>query len=176
MAWATGEDDLNQALPTVIIIEDNEVIRMTLRSLIRRSRYQVIGQASNGEIGLEMVRRLQPDLLCLDLVLPGIDGVMVLRTLRQELPELRVVVISGQTDRATIEELVNYSADEVVVKPFTEARLFSALEKALAGRGRALQGRRAEKGEVQAGGAQTDPSPNDETHDASGQGESRDPE
>jgi two-component system, chemotaxis family, chemotaxis protein CheY len=118
----------------VLIIEDNQVIRMTLRAMLRQAGYQVAGEARDGESGMQMVRQLRPDVVCLDIQLPGIDGVQVLRQLRDEFPALAVVIVSGYTDRDTVGRVVAAGADAVVVKPFSEARLVAAIDKASAAR------------------------------------------
>ncbi len=123
---------------------------MTLRALLRHVGYQVVGEARDGESGLALVQRLQPDIVCLDVQLPGINGVDVLRGLRALYPELVVVIVSGQIDRDTMAKVIEAGANGVVVKPVSEARLVSALEKAVE-----ASARRREAGEAvsRAGGA-----------------------
>ena len=116
---------------TVVIIEDNDVVRMTLRALLRHAGYQVVGEAGRGESGIELVRSRRPDVVCLDVQLPGMNGVHVLRELRTHWPTLPVVIVSGYTDRETVTELIECGADAVVVKPFTEARLVDAIRRAM---------------------------------------------
>lgn len=118
-------------MATVIIIDDNEIVRMTLRAMLRHVGYQVVGEARDGESGLALVRRQQTDIVCLDVQLPGIDGVAVLRGLRADFPDLVVVIVSGQLDRDTVSQVIAAGADGVVVKPVSEARLISALQKAV---------------------------------------------
>lgn len=126
-------------MTSVVIIEDNEVMRMTIRSLLRHAGYQVLAEGRDGRAGMELVRQWTPDVVCLDIMLPDISGVEVLCELRKEFRELPVVIVSAYADRATLQKLMNCAADAVVVKPFTEGRLVDAIESALRTRGACSQ-------------------------------------
>lgn len=129
---------------TVVIIEDNSVVRMTLRAMLRHAGLEVVGEAPSAEQGLELVRRHLPEVVCIDVVLPGMDGVAALGVLRGEFPALTAVAVTGQSDRDTVTRLISQGADGVVVKPFSAARLIEEI-----GRARGLRaGRRAAEGEV----------------------------
>lgn len=125
-------------MATVVLIDDNELIRTALRALLRHLGYEVLGEARDGESGLALVRRLRPAIVCLDVQLPGIDGVDVLGTLRAEFADLVVLIVSGCIDRDTMARLIEAGADGVVVKPVSEARLELALGKAVGARVRRI--------------------------------------
>lgn len=133
-------------MATVLIIEDNQIVRMTLSGLLRHAGYQVVGEARDGESGLELALQLRPDVLCLDIELPGMDGLAVLKTLRARNMSLPVVIVSGRSDRETVKQLIQAGADSMVVKPFSQARLIAAIEKAVVARAR-LRGSAAGAGE-----------------------------
>jgi len=118
----------------IVIVEDNEIVRMTLRSLLTHAGFEVVGVARTGEMGLQMARKLKPGLVCLDISMPGMNGVDVLSALRTDFPEMPVVVVSGYTDRETIDKLRSLHVDGVVVKPFSPGRLVSAVQDALRAR------------------------------------------
>jgi len=59
---------------TVLIVDDNEIIRLTLRSLLRSSGLEVIGEATDGVKGVAMAVQLRPDLICLDVLMPKMSG------------------------------------------------------------------------------------------------------
>ncbi|PTD97159.1 response regulator [Pseudothauera lacus] len=117
---------------------------MTLRAMLRHAGLEVVGEAPSAEQGLELVRRHQPEVVCIDVVLPGMDGIAALGVLRGEFPALTAVAVTGQSDRDTVTRLISQGADGVVVKPFSAARLIEEI-----GRARGLRaGRRAAEGEV----------------------------
>jgi DNA-binding NarL/FixJ family response regulator len=79
----------------VIIADDHPIIRFGIKSnLDRLPGVSVVGEADNGQETLRLVRELSPDVLILDLDMPVIDGAQVLKTLHQEMPGLRILVLS----------------------------------------------------------------------------------
>jgi two-component system chemotaxis response regulator CheY len=119
----------------ILLIEDNEISRTLLRTMLRNSGYEVIGEARDGVSGLEMVNRLLPDLVCLDVVMPKLDGMQVLAELRREMPDIPVLMITGRTDREAVENMIKEGATGIVVKPFNTSKVLEAVERSLAARG-----------------------------------------
>ena len=67
----------------ILIVEDNAVIRDLLRGIMRHdAELSVVGEATNGETAIDLAEKLHPDLVCLDVLLPGLDGIAILRALR----------------------------------------------------------------------------------------------
>jgi two-component system NarL family response regulator len=91
----------------VLIADDHPVVREGLRFLVDQAAdMEAVGEAADGDETVEQARRLRPDVLLVDLVMPGRDGVEVLKDLRQDVPEIRCVV------------LTTFSGDEDVVRAF----------------------------------------------------------
>ncbi|NMG04676.1 response regulator [Azoarcus taiwanensis] len=125
---------MKTAKPRIVLIEDNELSRTLLRSILRNAGYEVIGEARDGLSGLEVVDRLQPDLVCLDVVMPKLDGMNVLAELRRETPDIPVIMITGHTDREAVENMIKEGASGIVVKPFNTTKVLAAVERSLAAR------------------------------------------
>jgi two-component system chemotaxis response regulator CheY len=113
-----------------VIVDDNESIRVVLRTIVRQAGLQVVGEARDGETALEVVERGQPDLVCLDVVMPGRDGIEVLADLKRRHPHVRVLMITGQSDRETVENMIRQGASGIVVKPFNAARVIDTIHRA----------------------------------------------
>ena len=79
---------------TVLCIDDEEMIRLSIGDYLEDSGYTVL-KAENGKVGLEMFREHRPDIVLVDLRMPEIDGLEVLATVREEAPEIPVIVVSG---------------------------------------------------------------------------------
>jgi two-component system chemotaxis response regulator CheY len=119
---------------TVLVVDDNHVVRRVLRGIISQDEsLQYIGEATNGEAGLEAVRLNAPDVLCLDVMLPGIDGLAVLEQVRQKAPHTKVVLITGYPTSELVVKARELGAAGFVVKPFNAARVLSCIELALHG-------------------------------------------
>ena len=86
--------------PTVLIVDDHAGFRAGVRALLEADGFRVLGEAENGEAGIEAARRLAPDVVLLDVQLPGIDGFAVAQELAAEAEPPAVVLISSREERA----------------------------------------------------------------------------
>jgi two-component system chemotaxis response regulator CheY len=117
----------------ILIVEDNPVIRDLMRGIMRHDAdLIVVGEAANGENAIDLAEKLRPDLVCLDVLLPGLDGIAILRALRAVHPETRVVLVTGQATSSIVSDALALGAAGIVVKPFNAARLISTVRSALA--------------------------------------------
>jgi two-component system chemotaxis response regulator CheY len=112
-----------------LIIDDQLIARSALRTIISsQDGYEVVGEAGNGEAGLELARRLTPQIVCLDLNMPHRSGMEVLESLRTELPKIAVVVISGSNDPDTVQAAARLGAAGYIAKPFSAGKVLDSLE------------------------------------------------
>jgi DNA-binding NarL/FixJ family response regulator len=119
---------------TVLIVDDNEGFRAFAGTLLCRQGFDVVGEAGDGESALEAARRLQPDVLLLDVQLPDIDGFEVTRRLLCEQAGTRVVLISARDRRDYGAAVVDCGARAFISKDDVSG---PALEAALVGAGAA---------------------------------------
>jgi DNA-binding response OmpR family regulator len=101
----------------ILVIEDDAAILFGLRDNLQRAGYAV-RSASDGHLGLELVRTLRPDLVLLDLMLPGLSGHEVCRRIRDDGLEMPVVMITALGEEAQVVRGLNLGADDYVTKPF----------------------------------------------------------
>ncbi len=106
-----------RTLPRILIVDDAEDIRMLLRlKLAHQGEYDVVGEAADGRDAVDLARVLQPDLVLLDMAMPRMDGLQALPLIREAVPDVRVIVLSG-FNQATLErEALAAGADRYVVK------------------------------------------------------------
>ncbi len=114
----------------VLVIDDDPGIREYLDALLERHGYEVFAVAS-GEEALESLSRTRPDLVTLDVVLDGMDGLETLRRLKKRLPDVPVVMLSGHGQARTIVEAMQLGASDFLRKPFEVEELELAFQKAL---------------------------------------------
>lgn len=115
----------------VIVVDDNDTTRAMLRAIMRAEGIEVAGEAKDGISGLVMIRKLQPNLVCLDVMMPEVGGIEILAQIKAEMPNTRVLMITGSTDRETVQAAVQGGANGYLVKPFNGAKVIAAVEKAL---------------------------------------------
>jgi len=118
---------------TVLVIDDDPGIRDYLETMATREGYGV-HTAVDGESALADLDRTRPDIITLDAVLPGMDGLETLRRIKQRVPEVPVVMLSGHGQARTIVEAMRLGACDFLRKPFEVEELELAFKKALENR------------------------------------------
>jgi two-component system KDP operon response regulator KdpE len=114
----------------ILVVDDEPAIRRFLRTSLGAQGYSVL-EAEDGETGLAMVRRNAIDVLVLDLGLPGIGGLDVLKRLRDEGSSVPVIVLSSRTDEAGKVAALDIGADDYVTKPFGVDELLARIRAAV---------------------------------------------
>jgi DNA-binding response OmpR family regulator len=117
-------------LVRILIIEDNEDLAFGLRNNLEIEGYEV-DLATDGVSGLTCARESQPDLIVLDLMLPGLDGYRVLRQLREDGLNMPVVILTARTEEADKVRGFRLGADDYVTKPFGVLELIARVEALL---------------------------------------------
>ena len=104
-------------MKTVVVIEDQTAIREMLAEFIRMSPgYDILDMFGDGQVGLDRCLELKPDIVVLDVGLPGLNGIEVLRQLTAKLPSVKVLVFSGKGSPSNIRELLSAGAQSYVDK------------------------------------------------------------
>ncbi|NMW84336.1 response regulator transcription factor [Peptoniphilus sp. AGMB00490] len=106
----------------VLLVEDEESIRKFVKINLEREGY-IIFEAGSGEDGIEIARRERPDIVVLDIMLPGIDGFEVCRTLRSEFPSLGIIMLTAKAEDYDKIMGLQYGTDDYLTKPFNPTEL-----------------------------------------------------
>ena len=114
----------------ILVIDDEAAIRDSLRMILEYEDYRFLG-AANGPEGIAMAQRERPDLVLLDIKMPGMDGMEVLRTLRAADEALPIVMISGHGTTATAVDAIKSGATDFLEKPLGSERVIVTLKNAL---------------------------------------------
>jgi two-component system response regulator NreC len=120
---------------TIVLADDHHIVRQGLRRLLEdEPDFQVVGDTGDGLEALQLVERLQPDVLVVDLVMPGLSGLEVTRQVNQRSPRTRVVILSMYANEAYVLEALKNGASGYVLKESSGVDLVRAVREALAGR------------------------------------------
>lgn len=115
----------------VLIVDDETVVRKGIALGVDWASVgcQVVGEAENGEEGLELARRLSPDLIITDIRMPKINGIEMMNALRREGNESRVIVLSAYSDFSYARSALKFGADDYLLKPFRDDELLNTVKK-----------------------------------------------
>ena len=116
-------------MPTILLIEDDQTLIELLRYNLEQAGFTV-AMALDGSTGLALARQLQPDLILLDLMLPGIDGFSICRTLTAE-STIPIIILTALQDEAHRIAGLELGANDYVVKPFTPDTIKEKIQAAL---------------------------------------------
>lgn len=139
----------------ILVVEDEAPLRMALVDALCAERFGVL-EAADGDAGLELALQEGPDLILLDLMLPGRDGFSVLRALREDRLASHVIILSARGEEWDRVQGFEYGADDYVVKPFSMRELLlriRALERRESG---GAPGVEADSGKIRIGDADVD--------------------
>lgn len=110
-----------------LVADDDGITRHLLRTLLRQSFVEVVGEAANGLEALDLCSKLQPDVLILDINMPKMNGFEVLKSIRSTHPEICVIMMSSDATQTNVEEARAHGIDKFIVKPFSPAQVINAV-------------------------------------------------
>jgi two-component system, NarL family, response regulator NreC len=120
---------------TVVLADDHEIVRRGLSAIVEaESGFTVVGEANEGWEAVRLTASLRPDVLVLDLVMPGLGGVEVIKQVRRQSPLTRVVVLSVNEEEATVLEALRAGATAYVLKGNATSELIQAIVLSSTGR------------------------------------------
>jgi two-component system chemotaxis response regulator CheY len=117
---------------SVVIADDDDVTREMLRGLLRVAGLNVIGEASDGAQALELYKKQKPQVLCLDIEMPGMNGLEILKTIRHEDTQTIILMITAAATGENVHAAIAAKASGIIVKPFNTAKIVNAMQRAIA--------------------------------------------
>jgi len=113
----------------VLITDDTAFMRMTLRNILEKNGYQVVGEAEDGQDAVDKYRELRPELVTMDITMPRMDGITAIKKIMEFDPQAKIVVCSAMGQKALVIDALNAGARDFIVKPFQAERIVNALQK-----------------------------------------------
>ncbi len=120
---------------TLLLADDHRIVRQGLRALLNAvPDFQLAGEASDGPEALRLAERLQPNVLVLDLMMPGLNGLDVARQVARRSPRTRIIILSMHSNEAYVLEALRAGASAYVLKDSSAEELVQAIREVSAGR------------------------------------------
>lgn len=113
----------------VLIVDDSMVMRTMIQDILHKDDFDVVAQAENGGEAIDKYREWKPDLVTMDIVMPGGPGIDALKSIIEFDPNARVIIVSGLHQKSLLIEALETGARDYVIKPFTDRELIEAAKK-----------------------------------------------
>jgi DNA-binding NarL/FixJ family response regulator len=119
--------------PSVFIVDDHSFFRAGLRSVLTEHGFSVVGEAPNGQAALPLIERRRPDLVLMDLAMPGMSGAEATREIRRRFPSTAVLIVTVSTGEADVVDALEAGAAGYLLKDSEPAEIVRAVEAAMSG-------------------------------------------
>ena len=114
-------------MKTVLIVDDAAFMRVSIKNMLTKNGFDVIGEAENGKIAIQKYQELSPDIVTMDITMPEMDGLASLKKILETDSSANVVMVSAMGQEGMVREAVQSGAKGFIVKPFKEDVILSAL-------------------------------------------------
>ncbi|MCK9420480.1 MAG: response regulator [Nitrospirae bacterium] len=113
----------------ILIVDDSPQIRKSLREILEKLHYEVVGEAGTGIEAISMVKTLSPDIVMLDIIMPQLGGIETLRFLRALDKNLKILMVSALDSLDKVKECMKAGAHHYIIKPFEAEKVKEIVEK-----------------------------------------------
>ncbi len=117
----------------VVIVDDHRLFRVGLKQLLEGQGFEVVGEAGDGAEAVRVVRRVRPELVLMDLLMPGVGGLEATRLIKAEFPEVGVVVLTASEEEADLFEAIKSGAQGYLLKSYAPETVIELLKAAAEG-------------------------------------------
>ncbi len=128
---------------TVFIADDVPFVRKTLTDILTKAHYQIIGEASDGRQAIDLFKRLRPDIVTMDIVMPHMSGIEATKAIMTHDKDAKVVIISAMGQENLVMDAINVGAKDFILKPFSAEEILRTLDRTLRGEERHGMGSKA---------------------------------
>ncbi len=115
----------------ILIVDDAAFMRMMIKNILSKNGYEVVGEAENGAVALQLFTELKPDLVTMDITMPEMDGIQGVKAIRGVDPNANIVMCSAMGQQSMVMEAIQAGAKDFIVKPFQQDRILQAIERVL---------------------------------------------
>jgi two-component system, chemotaxis family, chemotaxis protein CheY len=113
----------------VVVVDDTFIDKRIMTQILRSAGFNVVGEASDGEEGVEMITREKPNMVILDYVMPKMNGLSALKEIKKRFPKMPVIMQTSESDKDIAIKLIKEGADDYIVKPLDRAIVLQKFKK-----------------------------------------------
>ncbi len=113
----------------ILIVDDSVQTRKSLKDILLKNNYHIVGEAKNGTEAIKLIHNLSPDIVMLDIIMPQMGGIETLRMLRNINQNLKIIMVSAIDSIDRVKECMKAGANHYILKPFEEAKVIEIITK-----------------------------------------------
>ncbi|WP_440896210.1 response regulator [Amphibacillus sp. Q70] len=113
----------------ILVTDDAAFMRMQLKNIFESLGHEVVGEAENGQMAIELYNELKPELVTMDITMPEMNGVEAVKGIKQNDPNATIVMCSAMGQQQMVLEAIQAGAKDFIVKPFDQERIKQAIGK-----------------------------------------------
>jgi len=117
----------------VLVVDDAVVMRMMIKDILSKNGYEIVGEAQNGADAVEKYKSLRPDIVTMDMVMPGMDGVSAVKQIIADDPGAKIIMCTSMGQDALLKEAMDAGAKTRITKPFRPSEILEVIGKVLGG-------------------------------------------
>lgn len=115
----------------VLVVDDAVVMRMMIKDILSKNGFEIVGEAQNGAEAVEKYKDLRPDVVTMDMVMPGVDGIAAVKQIVSEDPAAKILMCTSLGQEALLNEAMQAGATSYITKPFQPSKILELIEKVL---------------------------------------------
>ena len=115
----------------ILLVDDSRTSRKILRSILEENGHEVIGEAANGEEGVDKFKELHPDITTMDITMPVMDGLTALKDIMEFDKSAKVVMVTAAGQKTKMVDAIKYGAAEFLAKPFEATQIIEIINKVI---------------------------------------------
>lgn len=115
----------------ILIVDDSKTSRKILRSILEEEHHEIIGEATNGQEGVEKYKELSPDITTMDITMPVMDGLEALKSIIEYDKKAKVIMVTAAGQKTKMVDAIKFGASEFLAKPFEASQIINILNKVL---------------------------------------------
>lgn len=115
----------------ILLVDDSKTSRKILRSILEENGHEVIGEAVNGEEGVDKFKELHPDITTMDITMPIMDGLTALKDIMELDKTAKVIMVTAAGQKTKMVDAIKYGAAEFLAKPFEATQIIEIINKVI---------------------------------------------
>lgn len=115
----------------VLIVDDAVVMRMMIKDILSKNGFEIVGEAQNGAEAVEKYKDLRPDVVTMDMVMPGVDGIAAVKQIVSADPAAKILMCTSLGQETLLNEAMQAGAKSYITKPFQPAKMLESIQKVL---------------------------------------------